>query len=84
MKISASNAILLSNMCALLLLSACNSDQEPDLSTGLVNPASEYCIRKGGKLEIVKEEAGEKGMCHLPDGSVVDEWKFFRHEHSAQ
>lgn len=84
MKISTSNTILLFNICAILLLSACSSDQEPDLSTGLVNPASEYCVRKGGKLEIVKEEAGEKGMCHLPDGSVVDEWKFFRHETPEQ
>lgn len=53
---------------------------QPGQPVAIANPASEYCIGKGGRLEIVKEEAGEKGMCHLPDGSVVDEWELYRRE----
>lgn len=45
----------------------------------IANPASEYCIKQGGTLEIVKDKDGnEIGMCKLPDGTVVEEWDFFR------
>ncbi|ETS64643.1 putative hemolysin [Moesziomyces aphidis] len=45
----------------------------------IANPASEYCIQQGGTLEIVKDKDGnEVGMCKLPDGTVVEEWDFFR------
>lgn len=46
----------------------------------IANPASEHCVELGGKLVIEKGEAGEKGMCHLPDGSVVEEWELFRRD----
>lgn len=45
------------------------------------NPASLYCIKKGGTLSIEHTEKGDVGYCHLPDGSVVDEWTLFRQEH---
>ncbi len=48
----------------------------------MANPASEYCIKKGGKLEIRKGEHGEAGYCHLPDGRVVEEWALFRAENT--
>lgn len=64
---------------ALGLLAGCGS-QEPTASAEMANPASEYCVKKGGKLEIVKDESGEKGMCHLPDGTVVEEWALFRRD----
>ncbi|SPO31953.1 uncharacterized protein UTRI_06677_B [Ustilago trichophora] len=45
----------------------------------IANPASEYCIQQGGTLQIVKDAQGnEVGMCKLPDGTVVEEWAFFR------
>ncbi len=47
---------------------------------GMSNPASDFCIQQGGKLEIRQEAAGEVGYCHLPDGRVVEEWAFFRAE----
>ena len=47
---------------------------------GMSNPASEFCIQQGGKLEIRQEAEGEAGYCHLPDGRVVEEWAFFRAE----
>lgn len=48
----------------------------PTLVSG--NPASEYCMNQGGKLEIKDEINGQVGYCHLSDGQVIEEWKFFR------
>jgi signal transduction histidine kinase len=32
----------------------------------------------GGKLEIRASDAGEMGYCHLPDGTVIEEWQLYR------
>lgn len=48
--------------------------------SSLSNPASSFCIEKGGKLQIQVSPAGETGICTLPDGTVCDEWKFYRGE----
>lgn len=45
---------------------------------GMGNPASQYCAERGGQLEIRAEQAGEAGYCHLPDGSVLEEWQLYR------
>lgn len=60
-----------------------NSKQAPKPkppAIGIANPASTYCVGKGGKLEIRNEKTGAVGYCHLPDGRVIEEWKFFRSE----
>lgn len=45
----------------------------------LANPASVYCEQDlGGTLEIVNGEAGQIGVCHLPDGRACEEWRLFR------
>ena len=72
-------SLLFTNVFALAFLGGCNTEA-PNSTTAIANPASEHCVKKGGKLEIVKEAAGEKGMCHLPDGSVVEEWELFRRD----
>ncbi len=47
----------------------------------MTNPASTNCVEKGGNLSIVKDENGsETGMCTLPDGTVCEEWAYFRGE----
>ncbi|MDY0391067.1 MAG: DUF333 domain-containing protein [Desulfobulbus oligotrophicus] len=79
MKSFLSNRALVSSFFILPLLMACSS-KEPDPDAAIANPASEHCVQKGGKLEIVKDASGEKGMCHLPDGSVVEEWELFRRD----
>ncbi len=53
----------------------------PEKPIGMPNPASEFCIKKGGKLKIERDEQGNQfGICHLPDGTVCEEWKFFKGE----
>ncbi|MBO1324147.1 DUF333 domain-containing protein [Acetobacter sp. TBRC 12305] len=45
------------------------------------NPASLYCVKKGGTLSMEHTEQGQVGYCHLPDGSVTEEWALFRKDH---
>lgn len=44
---------------------------------GLANPAAVYCDELGYQYIVQEEEGGQRGFCQFPDGSVVDEWKFF-------
>lgn len=63
-------------MTAALALTACS--EEPK-AIGMANPASEYCVKQGGTSEIKKDaEGNEYGVCHLPDGTVVNEWDYYR------
>lgn len=62
-------------------LAACSTVHNKDTHApklGAANPASEYCINQGGKLEIRNEVNGQVGYCHLPNGQIIEEWKFFR------
>jgi putative hemolysin len=66
---------------ALLLVAACVPvpAQQP-VGQGIANPASENCVKQGGKLEIRKGEKGEVGICVFADGSECEEWAFMRGE----
>lgn len=56
------------------------SKKEEVKTSILPNPASQNCLDKGGSLEIVKETAGEIGICKFNDGTQCEEWQFFRNE----
>jgi putative hemolysin len=47
----------------------------------LANPASVFCARSGGRSEMRQGPRGQYGVCRLPDGRVVDEWRHFRKMH---
>ena len=49
-------------------------------NTQIANPASVNCVEKGGKLSIVDKPDGQIGMCTLSDGTVCEEWAYFRGE----
>ncbi|MBW2965051.1 DUF333 domain-containing protein [Candidatus Woesearchaeota archaeon] len=49
-------------------------------NTQIANPASVFCEEQGGTLTIVDEEAGQTGMCTLANGTVCEEWAYFRGE----
>lgn len=49
-------------------------------SAQIANPASSYCIEKGGTLKILETEGGQYGVCTLPDGTDCEEWAYFRGE----
>jgi putative hemolysin len=50
----------------------------PTVVRALANPASVFCVQSGGKSEIRKSPRGEYGVCRLPSGRVVEEWRYFR------
>lgn len=80
-------SIVCAGALMLAVLGGCDagSGAGSDASVMMANPASEYCVTKGGTLEIVKDKVGnEQGMCHLPDGTVVEEWKLFRRDHAQK
>jgi putative hemolysin len=45
----------------------------------IANPASTYCIKNNGSLEIRENENGQYGIC-IKNGKECDEWAFFRGE----
>lgn len=63
-------------------LSGCSTTNHPvnkEPMMGMANPASEFCIKHGGKPEPKKDkDGGEYALCHLPDGQVIEEWEYFR------
>ena len=72
-------------MGALGTLGAC--EQHPQERSGrgvgllrMPNPASLYCVKKGGELKMESTDKGQVGYCHLPDGTVVEEWTLFRRD----
>ena len=44
----------------------------------IANPASVYCVKRRGRVEIVNTKTGQIGICVLPNGRRIEEWKFFR------
>ncbi len=56
-------------------------EASPTPEIGLPNPASAYCLEQGGVLELRQDESGAvSGYCRLPDGTVCEEWAFYRGE----
>jgi uncharacterized protein len=77
--------VLMVLVVVLLALAACAPPAAPKAAptpaqAGLPNPASQYCVAKGGKLEIRNEKGGQAGYCVFPDGSECDEWAYFRNQ----
>ena len=76
------NKLIVPAAVAAVALSACaHTKPAPDnaLQIGTANPASAFCEQKGGQSEIRKNEDGsEYGVCHLSDGSEVEEWEYYR------
>ena len=75
--------MILTLIVSALLITACTNTKqiEEKKNTQLANPASEFCIKNGGKLEIVTASDGsQSGNCKLADGTICEEWQYFRGE----
>jgi putative hemolysin len=73
----------------LMALAACTTPQvhtpEPAATekplANMPNPASVYCEQNGNTLEIqTAADGSQSGVCIFPDGSICDEWAYFRGE----
>jgi putative hemolysin len=70
------NKILSTTLVSLFILAACTNN-----NVEIPNPASQYCVNKGGNLEIVTASDGsQSGICTLKDGTKCDEWAYYRNE----
>ncbi len=78
-----SKFLVLSLSLPLLALGACaKPSKNVEEPIDVANPASEYCVKLGGRSETKKDkDGGEYGVCHLPDGTIIDEWELFRRDH---
>ncbi|WP_275556552.1 DUF333 domain-containing protein [Mixta sp. Marseille-Q2659] len=61
-------------------LASCASQSDQTKINGMANPASVYCKKVGGKLNIVKGRGGDVGYCTLPDGERIEEWTLYRRD----
>ena len=51
----------------------------------IANPASQACDYYGGETIIVSDyEGNQYGLCHLPDGHIIEEWTFLRMQQERQ
>lgn len=66
---------LILSLAAATALAACSaSEKQESPNVGVANPASEFCVKQDGRSEIKKDkDDNEYGVCHLPDGKVVEE-----------
>ncbi len=77
---------ILSLIFIVITLSSCNkpwdknpSDNKTNTPVSIANPASTYCLQQWWKREKrVLKYWGEYDACILKDGTIVDEWEYFR------
>lgn len=53
--------------------------EAPHIAPGMPNPASTYCLQRGGQLEFsTRANGAEVGTCVSPGGDECEEWAFLR------
>lgn len=65
---------------AFALITGCTAPSQ-DTNVGMPNPASAYCVERGGTVTIVNRPKGQVGFCTLPDGTQIEEWELYRRDH---
>ena len=69
-------------LIGLVLAAACaGQPATPTPVPNMPNPASVYCERQGGRLDLRQDAAGAvAGVCVFPDKTECDEWAYYRGE----
>ncbi|QZN96372.1 putative hemolysin [Symbiopectobacterium purcellii] len=65
---------------AVMLIAGCSVQPKQEPVMGMANPASVYCLKLGGKLDIVNTDQGQAGYCNLPSGERIEEWTLYRRD----
>ena len=63
-----------------IIVVSCSTHDHKQQNIGMANPASVYCQKIGGKMDIVEEPAGEVGYCTLSGGERIEEWALYRRD----
>lgn len=66
---------------SILMLGCTVSGPDPIMGLQLPNPASVYCIERGGSINIKESPQGDVTTCVLSDGTEIDEWVYYRQNH---
>nr|WP_254772515.1 DUF333 domain-containing protein [Pantoea varia] len=45
------------------------------------NPASEWCVQRGGQLVKEASPSGNTLYCQLPSGERIEQWALFHRDH---
>lgn len=69
---------------SILMLGCTVSGPDPIMGLQLPNPASVYCIERGGSINIKQSPQGDVTTCVLSDGTEIDEWVYYRQNHPKQ
>lgn len=57
------------------------TQNHPDNSTTIANPASVYCQNSGGRLVMeTRGDGGQYGLCYFDDNRACEEWAMYRGE----
>lgn len=65
-----------------VLISGCTvTGPDPMDAFGIPNPASVYCIERGGTLDIEERAEGQVSICVLSNEPPIEEWKLYRRDH---
>ncbi|WP_442592364.1 putative hemolysin [Parapusillimonas sp. JC17] len=68
-------------LVAVSMIGCTVSGPDPMRAVGMPNPASVYCIERGGTLDIKQRPEGDVTMCVLSDGTRIEEWELYRKNH---
>lgn len=72
-------------VCSLMLgtlqMSACTLHSAEPQRLSMRNPASEWCLQRGGQQ--VKDESSNNSIlyCLLPSGEKIEQWALFHRDH---
>jgi putative hemolysin len=69
---------------SVLFVGCTMSGPDPIMGLQLPNPASVYCIERGGSINIKESPQGDVTTCVLSDGTKIDEWAYYRQNHPKQ
>lgn len=68
-------------MLATLQMSGCTSHNAEPQRLTMRNPASEWCVQRGGQLVQESSSNGSTSYCLLPSGEKIEQWKLFYRDH---
>lgn len=68
-------------MLAALQISACTPHSAEPQRLTMRNPASEWCVQRGGQQVQDASSTDSTSYCLLPSGEKIEEWALFHRDH---